>query len=54
MEVEEKSFRKAFEKVESTGVIFFSIPCFDNCSIVQTDEELPIEQLSDTLYLGSR
>lgn len=52
IEVEEESFRKAFEKVESAGVTSLSILCFNDYSIAQINKGLPVEQLGDILHLG--
>ena len=54
IEAEEESFKESFEEIDSTRVTFPLTPCFEDCSIVPTDEGVTVEWQGDTLRLGSK
>ncbi len=54
IDVEERSFEKSFEETESIGVTFPFPPCFEDDSILSTDDEVTMERRGDTSRSASR
>ncbi len=52
--MKEGDFKESFEEINSTRVTFPLTPCFEDCSIVPSDNGMTVEELDDTLRSGSR